>query len=99
MDNVLSAFIFIYFYFLLYFNFFYGSVFIPLLIHPLTVTVPHFIPPPPASKKMSPPSMLHLPKFPPFLGPQVFPGLGASYLTEARPVSSLLYMCQGPHSN
>ena len=40
-------------------------------------------------------NMIHT--FLPTLGPQVSPGLGASSLTEARPGSPLLYMCQGPH--
>lgn len=31
------------------------------------------------------------------LGPRVSPGLGASFLTEGRPGSPLLYMRQGPH--
>jgi hypothetical protein len=31
------------------------------------------------------------------LGPQASPGLGASFLTEARPGSPLLYICRVPH--
>lgn len=89
------------------FNFFlfYSSVIIHLQVGP--PTAPHPIPPfhclqedIPTPPILTPtplnPTPLHPTRPPHSLGPQVFQGLGASSLAEARHGSLLLYMCQGP---
>jgi hypothetical protein len=66
--------------------------FYPILVCPPTVPPPNSLLP--VSKKMSSPH--RTPVMPSHsLGPQVSPGLGKSSPTEARPSSSLLYVCWG----
>jgi hypothetical protein len=78
--------------FFLFFNLFFIAQSTPLPVYPLTG--PHPIPPlHTISKRMSPPTWPHPTRLLHSLGPQVSQGLGASSLTEARPVSPLLYMC------
>jgi hypothetical protein len=93
------------------FLFFYSPVVISLLVCP--VTVPHHTPQPPPPPRLQGdipsfhhtlpyPTPPHLtppyPARPPHsLGHQVPWGLGTSSLTEARPGSPLVTMCQGPH--
>jgi len=65
------------------------------LLSPFQYSLPQFLVPflRPCSHFPDP----DFPSRPPYsLGPQVFPVLGVSSLTEARQGSSLLYMCPGP---
>ena len=65
---------------------------------PLPQTAPHPILPLTSGVQEDVPTLWLLPIRPLHsLGPQVFPGLGASSLSEARPGSALLYMCCGSH--
>jgi len=73
----------------------YSPVIIPLLDLPLTVL--HPIPPPPMPRGC--PNNHHSTRSSHSLGPQISQGLGTPSLTESRPSSPLLYMCQGPHFN
>jgi hypothetical protein len=45
------------------------------------------------------PQLSHSTRLPHSLGPPVSWGLGASFLNEHRPGSTLLYVCWGPHIN
>jgi hypothetical protein len=95
MDIQWSFSLYIFLLFLFYsLIFFYSPVLIPLLVHPLTIPHPIFLPPTPISKRMSPAPSPHPTRSPHSLGPQVSWRLGDS-LTEARIHSFLLYMCWG----